>query len=335
MTEPRTFRKAFEILKYLAINPRKTAYALEKALAIDRPTVLATLKILLSIKFVRVVDQKKLETGLVRKSYNVTPTGMVALLQAHPENVSLSKEHVLEMARNYTDFLPLIFGKWNYFCERSVDDLAYKYLLGKETSIDYSEDQIGRLAAVAQSQEPENASWTDERRETVLRHDIYARTLLSWNYGVEIGDDLDRQRWLQAIRGDSELLALAEKEVFRLRLGIQEELGRWDDILEGLHGLPVQRHQILIANETSNALDVNLNYERAKALDEQREPPTINDLLKILIKVMEERWKRSGTVEDFSTWLAQQTTQSDGNKKETISQERDNNRAADTRSYHT
>lgn len=115
----RAFRMSFPILKYMALKTEPvTAYRLEaekldvmrdgktQKASIDKPTIFAALKLLERTGLIKTTDRKVCKDDRVRKKYVVTPQGIVALLQAHPGHVEISKQYVRDLARNRSPFFP-------------------------------------------------------------------------------------------------------------------------------------------------------------------------------------------------------------------------------------
>jgi predicted transcriptional regulator len=292
---PRAFLKAFPILNHLAVNPRATPYAIEKKVELDRPTVHAAMRALANARLVKVIERKKLPTGLVRKKYVVTPQGIVALLQAHPDYITLSKDDIRKLAEKQAKFLPLIFGKWKYFRERNVEDLAYHFLL---LSVKRTGDQVGSLLAAARSGKAESSFEARlaklspaaslrlpesmfRLQESAHRHDIYAGVLVRpWTF-----NNKDARLWAETIRGDRDLFEMAEKEVSRLRGESQEDVDFWNWCSRILRGED-RRRLVELSEDSPRAeaawelLHEMWHYQRAKALDDGKPPLTFEGLLR-------------------------------------------------------
>lgn len=290
MSKPlRSFRMAFSILEHLVIHPTDTAYGIEKQVKIDRPTIRAALKILVSANLISVASKRKLPTGLERREYKVTPQGIVALLQADPDHIRLTKEYVRDLAAKQTAFLPFIFGKWNYFRERGVEDIAFEALL---LSVKGSQSEVERLAIATTGKKPEHSRLTEE---CVHRHDIYEFMLCrAWNYAGF--SEAAWRRWLMTIRGDPKLLRMAEQEFRRLRVEAVEDAWSVDALLESLHAPEDEITEEPLdwpggeffsfragggdeSNVAEKQLDERAKYLRAKALDEGRDPPSRQELI--------------------------------------------------------
>ena len=286
----RTFTMAFPILRYLAVNPRKTAYEIAKKAKIpmtktkkteiDIPTTYSTMKLLDQAKLVRTHDAGRYNTGLMKKTYDITPQGIVALLQGDPDHIKPSKEYVRNLAQQQASFLPLIFGKWEYFREQGVEDLAYKYLL---ISVTRTEDEVDRLSDVASGQELKR-SWGSE--ESMHRHDLYEGMLV---HASQFGTD-EAEKWGRVIKNDKELSLKAEKEIGRLRAEVQEEVEDLDGALKDLHG-EKNDAEIFVA-ETSEEGGLFQGHEewcrymRATALDEEKPLPRNIELTGQVMEMM-------------------------------------------------
>lgn len=253
---------SFPILKYLTINPNKTPYAIERDLAIDRPTILASLRLLEQAGLIAVAAENDLPTGLTRKEYKATPQGVVGLLQAHPTYIQISRVEVQDMAAKHVPFLPLVFGKWVHFQQKHAEDLAYTFLL---VSVKYTEDEVNRLNAVARG---ESLRRSFLAMEAMHRHDIYEGMLL--RSAMFRTDESDK--WAEVIRQDDELRSMAEKEISRLRGEAREQVEYWDGALDDLHG---KEHAAisLVSGDPEQAevwdyFEDFWKYKRAVALDE-------------------------------------------------------------------
>lgn len=274
MSKPlRTFRQAFPILKYLAVNPNRTPYAIQEELKIERHTVLDSLKLLEKANLVTITNRKKLPTGLERKEYKTTPQGIVALLQAHPEHIKLSKSDMKKIASKNTQFLPAIFGKWETFLQMKVEDVAYEYLIG---AVQHTEDEIERLNEVTRGQELKRsfATW-----EPMHRHDIYEAMLIR----APMFRTHEAEEWASIVRNDKELRAMAEKEIFRLQGEAKEGVKYWEGALKELHGEPHGEVSLVAGNpedqDTWEKFDEWWKYTRAKALDEEKPLLTPSELV--------------------------------------------------------
>lgn len=281
----RTFRLSFPILNYLAVSDDKTAYAIEKALKIERHTVLESLSFLLKAGLVKISDRKKLPTHFEKKLYRITPRGVVALLEAHPEHVKLRNQDIRDIAEKHTTFLPLVFGKWDYFRKRSVEQAACRFLLTAVQRNTASEIEV--LAEIMEN--PQNAEFSmakviqaTQTSEPVHRHDIYEVMLVqAWANQ----DSDENTKWLEVIRGDKELIHMAEREIERLRNKIEEAQQFWIDCLATLQrkkpkyvhfDLPLFRDPR--GEQTWEGFNAVMEYRQAKALDDGKPIPTQRDV---------------------------------------------------------
>ncbi len=284
----RAFRMAFPILKYLALNPDRTAYAAAKETKIDIPTTYETMRILVEAHLVKVHPEGKHTTGLLKESYSVTPQGIVALFQAIPEYVQISKTDARDIAEKQTAFLPLIFGKWKCFRDSNVEELAYDSLL---IAVQHSESEVDRLAKVVNGETLEPTS--DLRaKEPMHRHAIYEGMLVgAWASDIE--DDEQRERWLQVVRSDKELRAIAEGEIMRLQANDQESLEVWKLILSTLHGQSESRGYSIVpmGSAVFGDLEQHWKYMQCVALDEGGPLPVLAEMTN---RALEEFLKKRG-----------------------------------------
>jgi hypothetical protein len=162
----------------------------------------------------------------------------------------------------------MIFGKWDFFRQKHVEDQAYRFLL---FSVEHTEHEMDRLSAVARGENPKPSVST---REVMHRHDIYEGMLVrSTMFRTDEAD-----KWAEVIRQDANLRASAEKEIFRLRGEAQESVKYWDGALDDLHGRKHGSISLVSGNpeedETWDRFDELWRYERALALDEGK--PLLN-----------------------------------------------------------
>lgn len=299
MTRPtRAFRMAFPIIKYLTLNPDKTAYTVAKNAKIDIPTTYKTMEILVEAHFVKVRPEGKHTTGLLKESYSVTPQGIVALLQAHPEYAQISKSDVRNMAEKQTSFLPVVFGKWEMFCQKKVEDIAYKYLM---IAVQHTEDEVERLSDVAEGREPRKSFAASG---PMHRHDIYETFLLR----APMFRTSEAEEWAGLVRNDPELRTMAEKEISRLRGEAQEGVNYWDDALKELHGEPHGEVSLVSANPEEDEIWDSFHelwkYSRAEALDEGRPLPSPGEVMGELIKrenIRSRKKRKTSSTSPFST----------------------------------
>ena len=290
MSKPlRSFRMAFSILKYLATHPNETPYRIEMELPLDRSTVRAALKLLVRANLVTVVGKpRRLPTGLERKEYKVTPQGIVALLQAHPDYIELTKGYLRDLAEKNVQFLPCVFGKWKSFTQQHIDDLAFKYLL---ISVGHTENEVDRLSEVAGGGELERSFGS---QESMHRHDIYEVMLVH----APLFNTDDAEKWRSVIRHDKDLLSMAEKEVTRLRGEAVEHVKFWDGALIDLRGRRSTLTAMSADPEMKGLLDMFYewwSYARAKALDKGSPLPTLEELIRQGLDELAKELRKEGT----------------------------------------
>jgi hypothetical protein len=270
---------AFPILKYLALNPASNKLNISNATQIDRDTIYESIGILTTANLIYVVSKR----NPIVMEYAVTPRGVVALLQATPDYVKLTRGDMAKLAENHTSFLPLIFGKWKYLPE----ELACTLLLDAVTE---TANEVDLLREISEGKEV--TLDLRERDEVLHRHRIYQFMLHTAWYGW-LSDEKSSAQWFWAIRGDDQLLEAAKAEIARIRLRAQEEVQLLDDALQLLQSeedndkneLPRLRKGFKsvicqFRGEKAHKLGVWLDFERALALDEGRALPTPSELIK-------------------------------------------------------
>ncbi len=299
----RAFRMCFPILKYMALetesySPQKaqvgsvTAYTLENTKLditnngntergrIDKATIFRSLKLLEQAYLIKATEEKVCRDGRVRKKYVVTPQGVVALLQGHPDHVEISKKYVSDLAEKQKSFLPLVFGKWDYFRQQQLEDQAYKVL---HDSVKNGEimDMVYPLASLGRDVNPFGSAWLYIIQESVLRHGIYGFMLvLAW-----LDEDKDSpwaREWLKAIRSDKDLLDTARKEVLRHRLEEEMDAIDWNHVLKELDTGDLGSKLNLLEGSTDNEEDRRLyrwmyGYYVAAEIDKGATPMSFHD----------------------------------------------------------
>jgi hypothetical protein len=252
------------------------AYEIEKALGLDRPTILDAISVLTKAGLVKIVQRKKLPTGHTMKKYDVTSAGIVALLQGD-ENFSeaeLSLENVRRLAQTQTSFLPLIFGEWEWFRKNHVEQLAYEYLRMAGSSTTDTVTQLSKASSV--NSKPQSPGWVV--RDHVLRHDIYSFMFLdSWNsFGGR-----DAVRWLRTIMSNRKIREMARKEALRLRHEARLQVEGWNECLKVLRG-DISPHRAVSPFTIGTKEFTSELYHDAstKALEEGKPPERWDDIVK-------------------------------------------------------
>ncbi|MGA2785514.1 MAG: hypothetical protein ABSF09_12520 [Candidatus Bathyarchaeia archaeon] len=285
----RNFRMAFPILMYLALNLGQTAYRVQKyaekqaigqdklvRLPTDRDTILASLKLLEIAKLIQVDSKVKLPTGRFSKRYSVNFRGVTALIQAHPKYLKLSPDYVRELAAIQRHYLPLVFGKWQYFIDEKTEKLAYEFLL---LSVKKTENEVDRLEAIASAEMPETSYVATE---ALYRHDIYGYMFVgAW---VNAKSSSSKTRWLRTVKGDKELRQTAKKEALRLRQEAEVERNGWDNALKVLRGQKMLLTPLTLRQETYSRVYQLWRSLVAEELDKDKTPPRFEETVDILIK---------------------------------------------------
>ena len=299
---------AFPILKHLALSKDPiTPYTIEKTKLevlrngkiektwIDKPTIFKALKLLEEVRLIRAAEQKECRDGRIRKKYVVTPQGVVALLRAYPIHCTFSWQDVRNLAERQMAFLPVIFGKWNYFRQQQVEKIAFKSLFYYPSHV--GPDWTGMLADMSERKSLATASsilqsrwWRLLSAECVLRHGIYGMMLVE-AYGFADASPRDTP-WLRIIRGDAELLEMARKELLRLRLEdeMDDATAYYDRVSKALDGgewpPPVTDRVWDRDRMQDDAREVRAMYRYlvASQIDEGKTPKSFGDVREQLVK---------------------------------------------------
>ena len=198
-------RAQFKILLRLAQRGPMTKWQLKKKWkrydSIAYSTVHETIKTLQAVGWVKALREEESEKGLLVKIYGLTLEGILWLLSR------LAFPIIDQLAGNYKDALPLIFGKWNHFKKFKVDNVAkvlivisaqkviYPYVLmyGKPTQIGLEEmfylhfyDPRFFMSEVATDQE-----WKEKWRKAI-HADVDLKELVE-KICKRIEDDLTKQ----------------------------------------------------------------------------------------------------------------------------------------------
>lgn len=115
----------FEILLRLAKRGPITKWQLKKKWkktddSIAYSTVHGSIKALETAGRVKILREEKSQKGMSVKVYGLTLEGILWLSSRLALHLIID-----QLAENYKDALPLIFGKWNHFKKFGVDDVAH------------------------------------------------------------------------------------------------------------------------------------------------------------------------------------------------------------------
>lgn len=275
-----SLQKVFPILQYLTSNPRKTRYAIERKskLGLDRRTVQGAVEILERAGCIRAVDTRTFKNGKKSRRYDVTPQGIVTLLQGHPEHVKLSMNDVSIIAKKRTSFLPLIFRKWDDFNSKDLETTAYEFLL---YAAKCAVDEIRQLERVSNDKHflPFPSS---RKQESVLRHDIYEFMFLqAWNFDGMANSEQKktRDKWLNFLRENHDLSTMAIQEA---ELRIQEKkrdlrfYEQWHAYFTGDFPAPPVKGQ---RSDTLDEYYAIIRSIQTEALDNNKQPPTEREII--------------------------------------------------------
>jgi hypothetical protein len=276
---------AFPILKYLALNPASNKLNISNATEIDRDTVHKSLKLLAKAELVYVANKK----NPVVMQYAVSPRGIIALLQAHPDHVEVTKTDLAKLAEKHRSFLPLIFEKWADFPE----DLAYPLLF---YAVKKTADEVGFLRELSQGKQPEELE-RFQRNEVLHKHRIYEFMFHKAWADPWLEDDESCARWFWTVKGDDQLLKAAAAEIDRVHLRAQEDIQMLENDLRMLqledtrnrHELPDLQpgfKRVVLRLEGKHVREVFswIDYEQALALDRGKRPPARSELLQQAIE---------------------------------------------------
>jgi DNA-binding PadR family transcriptional regulator len=280
---------AFPMLEFLAINPNSTGYGIEKATKIDRPTVHATLKLLLEKGLVKITQEEKRPTGLIRREYEITPQGIVAVLQSRESYADFYElEYLREITKHHASFLPLVFGKWVYFQSSGVEEDARHSL--------YMAVNATAPCQTRLFNERQEEGMLRRYHETVLRHDIYEAFLTS---PLMTADHPKYERWLQMVREDNALCHMADREMERKERELEERMAIYVSTQAQLRGERDARHWLFEIENRFDLADVKEQERLAiatlglrdfwkllscEALDSDKPLPSLTDAFDLLLK---------------------------------------------------
>jgi hypothetical protein len=272
MEQPRVFRLAFPILWQLALKPHQTPHALEVKCKIERHTVLDAMELLLRAGHVKFVKAGRFAaTGRDIKEYDVTPHGIVALLQAHPDYQTLSSDDLKEIAEKQSAFLPLVFGKWDHFITRHQEKSARAFLL---KAAKHTPSEVERLTQGLSAEPPQSIE------EHVHRHNIYSYLFVDFNDDI---DGNESREWLETIKADREILDMAKKEAKLLRIEAKVGLDALDDYLKALRSkgdVPSPVGGFVFTRSFAEALYSDYRSFATWELDRGDPPPTFEKYTK-------------------------------------------------------
>jgi DNA-binding Lrp family transcriptional regulator len=305
---------AFPILKYLVTSTEpKSPYRIEDEVGIDKPTVLNTVSKLEKAEFIKPgTEPIRCRDGRIWKKYVICPRGIVALLQARDQNlIALDLEDVRKISGTWkrersenkeaVSFLPLVFGKWGYFQDKKVEDIAFNLLLKSVSSenektiqevdlfrrISTRNKKIGvyNSSPVSESWDGMIAELADELPidlDRIHRHDIYRFMLAEWDR-VLVNNE-EARKWLTTIKCDEKLREMATIHLSALRNQKEEDLELDNEILkildspsETIAKKALSVHVFLTSSRNLNVQrlhDKLLRSSEARAIDKGVMPPT-------------------------------------------------------------
>ena len=116
-------RKQLEVLRYLAENGPKNSYEISRGLDTSYSVVHKWMRRSQQQGFISPTQEKKGKKGVMTKPYRLTLAGLASAF----ENEELWS-NVDQIAGNWGELAPLVFGKWSYFKERELGKEAMERL---------------------------------------------------------------------------------------------------------------------------------------------------------------------------------------------------------------
>jgi hypothetical protein len=185
----------------------------------------------------------------------------------------LSAKDLGDIAQTQREFLPLIFGKWDYFTASHQARSAREYLLIAAQNTTSEVERLEQCLTRPPSSSVE---------EHVHRHNIYSYLFL--NTWTELGGQLAIE-WLDMIRADKQILGMANREAQLLRNEAEANLDAVDEWLKALSG-KVDPSSVVspffISGGFERALEFEYRTYATKELDRGNSPPTFGQFAKLL-----------------------------------------------------
>jgi hypothetical protein len=130
-----------EILGYFALNPPSNKYVVEQKINAHRKLkglkqfshglIHKVFKVLLDGGYIEEVSSELFKTGKQTITYQLTFDGLSAIydkLDREKWSARVERTGIPIHVLIHSSLLPLIFGKWNYFEKKRVDEIAKKHL---------------------------------------------------------------------------------------------------------------------------------------------------------------------------------------------------------------
>lgn len=114
-------------LNHIAENGPTTAYDLGNATNYSEKTAYQSTKSLVEKKMLKPRVIGKTRAGLDKKEYDLTVLGLVFVLA---DLADATNEDIFSIAQHWSDLLPLVLGKWDFFIEEGIDEWTLGNLLG-------------------------------------------------------------------------------------------------------------------------------------------------------------------------------------------------------------
>jgi DNA-binding MarR family transcriptional regulator len=113
------------VLRFLAQGGPKSSYDIASELGLHRSSTSKALRSLKKEGRVLVVERRRARSGARVEVYDISAHSLIEVLRS-----CRSMETAKYIINNHAGKLPLVLGKWDFFEEMGVEDIAFKLLRG-------------------------------------------------------------------------------------------------------------------------------------------------------------------------------------------------------------
>ena len=216
-----------EVLVSISQSAPVSKYEIRMKTRLAYSVVHKAVRDLLDKRFISVANTRIAKNQNTIQEYDLTGTGLLHLLRTHfstyGDMAAAKEEPITDLAdivKRYNDRLPLILGKWDYFTERGIEDLAeFSLVFAITTFLESHSYYFFQFIA-------HNEDWkiAEVALTTLFVVQEDPRPFAS---AMRTLTDNQYNRWLKAMAGDKDLAALAAKKIKEILEYFEEEARFW------------------------------------------------------------------------------------------------------------
>lgn len=217
-----------QILTLLVKEKEYCQYDMPGRLEVSYRTILRHIKELERRRLVKVARREPSQKGgKNRKIYTVTIPGLLRTIQLLDENKELN-ENIDEIAREYADRLPLIFGKWGHFTSHGFREEAI-FRLKFAASIDILRFEYDSHSNFREYEHRLDGIVTHQflfwKMKMLHLHEVPMDPIFSYGDLEVVRQEFDDvERWFRMLMLDPDLSQAVEKQVAFLIREVEEYL---------------------------------------------------------------------------------------------------------------